>query len=204
MQQNQFAGLPTENPNQHLKVFIQLDDALKTNNVSPEVIHLRLFPFSLRDRARSWLDSLLANSITTWNDLKKVFLARYFPPIKTVILQNQITRFTQHDGESLFDAWERYKELLGACPHHGLEQWLIIYTFYNGLLYNTKMTIEAAIGGALMNKPYPKAYALIEDMVQNHYQWGTKQTSVEKKETMGGMHEFSCLYHMKAQMNSLA
>jgi len=30
-----------------------------------------------------------------------------------------------------------------ACPHHGLEQWLIIHTFYNGVLYNTRMTIDA-------------------------------------------------------------
>ena len=65
VQQNQFAGLSSENPNQHLKVFIQLADTLKTNGASPEAIHLRLFPFSPRDKARDWLDSLPANSITT-------------------------------------------------------------------------------------------------------------------------------------------
>lgn len=95
VQQNQFAGLPTKNPNQHLKVFIQLAETLKCNNAAPEVMHLILFPFFLRDRAWSWLDSLPANSITTWNDLKKVFLARYLPPSKTVVLRNQITRFNQ-------------------------------------------------------------------------------------------------------------
>lgn len=113
------------------------------------------------------MDSLPSNSITTWNDLKKVLLTRYFPPSKTTVLRNQITRFTQQDGESLFDAWERYKELLIACPHHGR---LIIHTLYNGLLYNTNMTIDADVDGALMNKPYPEACTLIEDMAQNHYQ----------------------------------
>lgn len=112
VRQNQFTGLPTENPNQNFKVFIQLADTLKTNNASPGAIHLRLFVFCLRDRASSWLDSLPANSITTWPDLKKFFLARYFPPSKIVVLRNQITKFTHNDGESLFDAWERYKELL--------------------------------------------------------------------------------------------
>lgn len=96
VQQNQFTSLPTENPNQHLKVFIQLDDTLKINGVSPKVIHLHLFPFSLPE-----------NSVITWNDQKKVFLARYFPPIMTIVLRNQINRFTQQDGESLFDAWEK-------------------------------------------------------------------------------------------------
>ena len=52
VQQNQFAGLPTENPNQHLKGFIQLADTLKNNGASPEAIRLRLFPFSLENRAK--------------------------------------------------------------------------------------------------------------------------------------------------------
>ncbi|XP_050893878.1 uncharacterized protein LOC127100667 [Lathyrus oleraceus] len=66
VQQNQYTGLTKENPNQHLKVFIQLADTFKTNGASPEAIRLRLFPFSLRDRAQSWLDDpkpLECNSI---------------------------------------------------------------------------------------------------------------------------------------------
>ncbi|XP_050889036.1 uncharacterized protein LOC127094220 [Lathyrus oleraceus] len=143
VQQNQYAGLATENPNQHLKVFIQLTDTFKTNGASPE-------------------------------------------------------------GESLFEAWERYKELLRACPYHGLEQWLIIHTFYNGLHYNTKMSIDVAAGGALLNKPYPDACALIEDMAQNHYQWDSEQASVKKRETKGGIHEVICMDMMKTKMDALA
>lgn len=46
--------------------------------------------------------------------------------------------------------------MLRLCPDHGLEQWIIINTLYNGLLYNTRMTIDVAIGRALMNKPFDK------------------------------------------------
>lgn len=49
---------------------------------------------------------------------------------------------------------------------------LNIHTFYNGLLYNMRMTLDAAEGGARMNKPYDKAYAFIEDMAQNQYREG--------------------------------
>jgi hypothetical protein len=62
---------------------------------------------------------------------------------------------------------------------------LIIHTFYNGLLYNTRMTIDAAAGGALMDKPYNEAHKLIESMAQNHYQWGNERTTVEKPQTKG-------------------
>jgi len=203
VQQNQFSGNSTEDLNLHLSVFVQFTDTLKCNVVDPEAIRLRLFPFSLRDRARAWLQSLPSNSITTWNELKKAFLARYFPPSKTAQLRNQITCFRQTDGESLFEAWERYKELMRACPHHGLEQWLIIHTFYNGVLYNTRMTIDVAAGGALMDKPFKEAYELIENMAQNYYQWGRERTPLEKSQSKGGMHEVSNLDHMNAKVDAL-
>jgi len=61
--------------------------------------------------------------------------------------------------------------MLRLFPHHGLEKWLIVHTFYNGLSYTTKMIVDVTAGGALMNKNYTTTYALIEDMAQNHYQW---------------------------------
>ncbi|XP_058759534.1 uncharacterized protein LOC131632822 [Vicia villosa] len=197
-----------EDPNLHLSVFLQYTDIVKENGVSSEAIRLRIFPFSLRDRARAWLQSLPANSVTTWNELKKVFLARYFSPSKTAMLRAQINGFRQKDNESLFEAWERYKDMLRLCPHHGLEEWLVIHTFYNGLLYNTRLTIDAAAGGALMDKEYADAYALIESMAQNHYQWGSERApseriSGEKSSAKSGMYEISSLDRVNAKVDAL-
>jgi len=168
VQQNQFSGSPTEDPNLHISTFLRLGGTLKANQVP---VRLHFFPFSLRDRASAWFHSLEVGSITSWDQMRQAFLARFFPPSKTAKLRDQITRFTQKDGESLYDAWERLKEMLRLCPHHGLEKWLIVHTFYNGLSYTTKMTVDVAAGGALMNKNYTEAYALIEDMAKNHYRW---------------------------------
>src|ERR1051325_10770019 len=106
VQQNQFSGSPTGDPNLHLSVFVQYAYTVKANGVNPEAIRLRLFPFSVRDRACAWLQSLPSNSITTWDELKKVFLARYFPPSKTAMLRANINGFRQKHNESLFEAWE--------------------------------------------------------------------------------------------------
>lgn len=65
VQQNQFSGNPTEDLNLHLSVFVQYANTLKSNGVNPEAIRLHPFPFSLRDRARAWLQPLPYNSITT-------------------------------------------------------------------------------------------------------------------------------------------
>lgn len=104
VQLNQFSSHPTKNPHRHLFVFIQYADTLKSNDVEPEAIRLCLFPFSLRNRSITWLYSLASNSITTWNELKKVFLSIYFSPSKTTVFRNQITLFRQDDEESLFEA----------------------------------------------------------------------------------------------------
>jgi len=64
-QQEQFGGSPFENPNTHISSFLQKCDTIKMNGVSNDAIRLRLFPFSLRDKAKLWLLNSNANSFTT-------------------------------------------------------------------------------------------------------------------------------------------
>ena len=83
MQQNcKFHGLPLEDPHQFLAEFLQICDTVKINGVDPEVYRLMLFPFSVRDRARTWLDSQTKESLNSWEKLVSAFLAKFFPPQK--------------------------------------------------------------------------------------------------------------------------
>jgi len=71
-------------------------------------------------------------SITASDELIKFFLAKFFPPVKTATLKNQITTFAQRDDETLYEGWEQFKDLLlHLCPHHGLQKWMIMQTLYN-------------------------------------------------------------------------
>ncbi|GJR70212.1 MAK10-like protein [Tanacetum coccineum] len=119
-----FHGLRSEDPNQHLKDFLKLVDSLDLDGENRERTRLRLFQFSLRDQASNWLERLLAGSITTWEDLTTRFLAQFFPPGRTAKLRNDILMFQQHQGESLSEAWTRFKDLLQKVPHHGIDLWL--------------------------------------------------------------------------------
>ena len=58
VQQHQFIGHPSEDPNEHMGRFMRLANTVKLNGVRPEEIKLQLFPFSLRDVAATWFESL--------------------------------------------------------------------------------------------------------------------------------------------------
>ena len=77
-----FHGLLSENPNMHLTNFIEVCYTIKYNGVTEEALRLRLFPLSLGDRAKHWLTSQPLDSITSWNDLVKKFLTKFFLPTK--------------------------------------------------------------------------------------------------------------------------
>ncbi|GJU07525.1 MAK10-like protein [Tanacetum coccineum] len=119
-----FHELRSEDLNQHLKDFLKLVDSLDLDGENRERTRLRLFQFSLRDQASNWLERLPAGSITTWEDLTTRFLAQFFPPGRTTKLRNDILMFQQHHGESLSEAWTRFKGLLQKVPHHGIDLWL--------------------------------------------------------------------------------
>ena len=65
VQQHQFTGHPSEDPNEHMRRFMRMANTVKLNGVKPEVIKLQLFPFSLRDVAVTWFDSLPMGSVNT-------------------------------------------------------------------------------------------------------------------------------------------
>ena len=79
----QFYGMLNEDPNDHIANFLEICDTLKYNGVSSDALRLRLFPFTLKDKAKIWLKSQPPGSFTNWNDLVREFLAKYFPPSKT-------------------------------------------------------------------------------------------------------------------------
>ena len=102
----QFNRLPNEDPHLHFKLFLEVSDVFKIVGATQDALRLRLFPYSLRDRARAWLNSLPPDSITTWNELADKFLMKYFPLIKSAKLRNEITSFCQLEDKSLYEAWE--------------------------------------------------------------------------------------------------
>ncbi|GJX12596.1 MAK10-like protein [Tanacetum coccineum] len=159
-----FHGLRSEDPNQHFKDFLKVVDSLDLDGENRERTRLCLFQFSLCDQASNWLERLPAGSITTWEDLTTRFLAQFFPPGRTAKLRNDILMFQQHQGESLSEAWTRFKDLLQKVPHHGINLWLQVQIFYDHVTPVTRQTIDQSAGGKLRDRNAEESWALLEDL----------------------------------------
>ncbi|GJU02840.1 reverse transcriptase domain-containing protein [Tanacetum coccineum] len=112
-----------------------------------------LFPFSLAGAARHWLKKELPRSI----------LNEFFPPSRTTNLQNEISNFEQCFGESFHEAWDRYKDLLRACPHHGFTELHQLDTFYNALNPTDQDSLNSTAGGNLLERSTRDVLTIIEN-----------------------------------------
>ncbi|XP_027069358.1 uncharacterized protein [Coffea arabica] len=102
-----FHGLSGEKPHKHVKEFEVVCSSMKPPRVTEEQIRLRAFPFSLKNAAKDWLYYLPAGSITTWAQLKKKFLEKFFPAFRAASLRKEICSIKQYPGESFYEYWER-------------------------------------------------------------------------------------------------
>ncbi|GJZ76588.1 reverse transcriptase domain-containing protein [Tanacetum coccineum] len=101
-------------------------------------------------------------SILTWEDLVSKFINPIHSPSKTTNLRNEITRFQQRFDESFYEAWDRFNDLLRACPHHGFLELHQLDTFYNALNANDQDSLNSAAGGNFLDKMPRECLRIIE------------------------------------------
>nr|GEW34396.1 retrovirus-related Pol polyprotein from transposon TNT 1-94 [Tanacetum cinerariifolium] len=139
VQTNKFHGFKRDNPHTHIGNFKRMTSTLKYRDVPNDSIKLMLFPYSLEGAARIWYEKEPPNSILTWDDL------------------------------TFREAWERFKEILRACPHHGFSELTQIDTFYNGLNEQDQDSLNVAAGGNLLSKTTREALKIIENKSKVRY-----------------------------------
>ncbi|GJT76361.1 reverse transcriptase domain-containing protein [Tanacetum coccineum] len=153
------SGFEKEDPHAHIRWFNKITSTMKYKDVPDSAIKLMLFPFSIDGPARIWLEKEPPRSITTWDDLVSKFINKFFPPSKTTNLRNEISNFQQRFDEPFHETWDRFKDLLRACPHHGFTELHQLDTFYNSLNPTDQDSLNSAAGGfACKNTTPPLAF----------------------------------------------
>ncbi|GJX26048.1 reverse transcriptase domain-containing protein [Tanacetum coccineum] len=163
MTSDQFFRLEKDNPHDHIRWFNKITSTIKYKDVPNSAIKLMLFPFSLAGAARRWLEKEPPRSILTWEDLVSKFINEFFPPSRTTNLRNEISNFQQRFDESFHEAWDRYKDLLRACPHHGFIELHQLDTFYNALNPADQDSLNSAAGGNLLERSTQDVLTIIEN-----------------------------------------
>ena len=110
VQQNQFSGHSTENPNEHLGQFMRIANSINLSGVKPEVIQLQLFPFSLRDLAITLFNSLPHESVNTWEELMTPYFNKFFTPSLNSEQGLEKTNSKHGEDENRYIAWRDLAE----------------------------------------------------------------------------------------------
>ena len=203
LQQNQFTGHPIEDPNEHMDRFLKMANTVKLNGVRLEVIKLHLFPFSLRDIAATWYESLPYGLVNTWEELVEAYLARFFLPSLVTERSREIIVFKQGEDESLYTAWEKYKRLLKRCPMHGIDLKTQMDIIYHSLNDTSKGIIDAACCGAFKRRSAEEAKQLIEDLTKCNMKAPFESSRSNSITKGSGVIELNKMTAMEAKLDAI-
>ena len=138
-----FHGKPSEDPYRHVDELSQVCEINQIHNVSADVMKMKLFPATLRDRAKDWFLKL-GKEFTSWTDMEEEFLRKYYSVGKTTSVRKAMRDFTQRLSETFHEAWKRLRDLTKECPHHGVSNHELTQIFYDGLGPQDRYLLDAA------------------------------------------------------------
>ncbi|KAL5579072.1 hypothetical protein UlMin_011514 [Ulmus minor] len=199
-----FHGLENANPYVHIREFEEVVATFQNRANVLDIIKLRFFPFSLKDNAKVWLYSLRPRSKGSWDEMTQNFFQKYFPTHKTSGLRRKISNFGQKESETLYQVWERYKDLLNSCPHHSYESWRVVSYFYDGLLSRERQFIETMCNGEFLHKDPDEAINFLDDLSKKSHTWtGPNAIESTKKNQTAGIYQLKEEDSLKAHLESL-
>ncbi|GJX58387.1 hypothetical protein Tco_0289777 [Tanacetum coccineum] len=118
LRENTFSGSDNEDANEHIEKVLEIVDLFHVPNITVDQLMLRVFPISLTGAASCWIRNKPIGSIKIWEDFKTKFLNKFCPLGRTTKKMEEINNFQQEPDETLYQAWEHFKELLikGVVP----------------------------------------------------------------------------------------
>ncbi|KAK1662324.1 hypothetical protein QYE76_050483 [Lolium multiflorum] len=182
-----FCGTEKESVVEHMIELSTLSSLFSDDVKKRTYFVAKIFPFSLKDDAKTWYNSLPPNSIKSPKELLDVFFRKYFPASAQHIALQRIYNFDQGDGEKLPEAWARFCSLIRARPDHDLEKHDLLDIFYSGLTIESRAYLDSCAGCVFRKRTPDDAEELLAKIGRNHDDWTTPEptpTPILKKRGM--------------------
>ena len=204
-----YHGMENENPYTHLRDFEEVCTTFKEGMMDMDLLKLKAFPLTLKDKAKIWLNSLRPRTIRNWVELQAEFLKKFFSAHKTNNLKRQIYTFAAHDGEMFYQCWERFMETISACPHHGFDTWMLVNHFYGGMSPAMRQLLETMCGGDFLSKHPDEAMDFLNYVAETSKGWDEPNPREMERfrppvNQRGGMYALTDEMEMKARLSTLA
>ena len=136
-----------------------------------DLLKLKAFPLTLKDRAKIWLKSLRPRTIRNWAELQAEFLKKFFSTTKTNSLKRQIYTYSAYDNKKFYQCWEKFMETINACPHYGFDTWMLVNHFYDGMSPAMKQLLETMCGGDFLSKHPDEAMEFLNYVAETSKAW---------------------------------
>ena len=149
---NCYFGDGTIHPSDHLLFIHELCELFKCVGISMYQVKRKIFPISLKGKAREWYELLDDPHHLEWKELESLFYSKFYPPHEIHKDRNYIYNFHPHDGESIAQAWGRLKSLMFKCPIHELPSNIVISNFYARLSGHYKDYLDTCLEGSFTSK----------------------------------------------------
>ncbi|KAK1619921.1 hypothetical protein QYE76_025438 [Lolium multiflorum] len=182
-----FCGTEKESAVEHLTELSTLSGVFSDDVKMRTYFVAKIFPFSLKDDAKTWYNNLPPGSIKSPIDLRDVFFRKYFPASAQHAALQRIYNFDQEDGEKLPEAWARFCSLIRAQPDHDLEKNDLLDIFYSGLTIESRAYLDSCAGCVFRKRTPDDAEELLAKIGRNHDDWSTPEptpTPIVKKRGM--------------------
>ncbi|KAK1696677.1 hypothetical protein QYE76_013374 [Lolium multiflorum] len=182
-----FCGTEKESAVEHLTELSTLSGVFSDDVKMRTYFVAKIFPFSLKDDAKTWYNNLPPGSIKSPTDLRDVFFRKYFPASAQHAALQRIYNFDQEDGEKLPEAWARFCSLIRAQPDHDLEKHDLLDIFYSGLTIESRAYLDSCAGCVFRKRTPDDAEELLAKIGRNHDDWSTPEptpTPIVKKRGM--------------------
>jgi len=171
-----FHGLELENPYLHLREFEEVCNTYNDLNCSMNNIKLKLFSFSLKEKAKTWLQNLRTGSIRVWDEMQQQFLKNFSLLIEQTFSKDKSPLLIKNQEKHFTSVGIDIRTCLIPVPHHGFETWRLVSQFYEGLTSKDRQMVELMCNGTFEHKDPDEAMEYLDLLAENAQNWDTTGT----------------------------